>query len=332
MNRTHNKTVVMALCLTLGLAACANQPGGMSAATPANPATMAKDREAILAMAGTFDVTFDFRETVPFVADYKPIPAKVSHGHEVVRVVEDTGRVIRLQHLLVVQEKDKPPIVVKHWRQDWEYEPSQILVYTGPGHWAPQAVPVADRKGAWSQIVYQTDDSPRYGAVGRWTFDNEVAEWTSQPTLRPLARRDAVRHPPYDRYVAVNRHAITPTGWVQEEDNAKVGQKDGRSVTFTHETVVNSYNRATDFNIQAAGDYWAATKQYWAAVRADWDARLASNKQIVVPEVAEDGSATGVRLGDLADDILGGTKKTEAASVAAKAIIDGAPRSWSSAN
>jgi len=329
MNRKYGKTAAKALCLTLTLAlsACATQPGATSAAKPAAGDTMARDREAILAMAGTFDVTFDFRETVPFVADYKPIPPKISKGHEVVKVVEDTGRIIRLQHLLVVQEKDKPPIVVKHWRQDWEYEPSQILVYTGPGHWAPQAVPVADRKGAWSQIVFQTDDSPRYGAVGRWTFDNEVAEWTSQETLRPLARRDATRHPPYDRYVAVNRHAITPTGWVQEEDNAKVGQKDGRSVTFTHETVVNSYNRATDFNIKAADDYWAATKDYWASVRADWDARLAANKQIVVPEVADTGSATGERLGELADDILGGTKKTETASVAAKAIIEGTPKS-----
>jgi len=176
-----------------------------------------------------------------------------------------------------------------------------------------QPVAAADRKNSWSQIVYQTDDSPRYGAVGRWTFDNDVAEWTSQETLRPLARRDAVRHPPYDRYVAVNRHAITPTGWVQEEDNAKVGTKDGRTVTFTHETVVNSYNRATGFPIAAADDYWAATKDYWAKVRADWDAVLAANKQLVVPEVAEDGSSTGAKLGDLADDILGGTKKTETA-------------------
>jgi len=315
-----------ALCLTLlmALPACATQPGPTGAAAD----RMAKDREAILAMAGTFDVTFDFRETVPFVAGYKPIQAKVLGGHEVVKVIEDTGRVIRLQHLLVAEDKpNNPPIVIKHWRQDWEYEPSQILVYSSAGHWAPQTVPAAEAKGSWSQIVYQTDDSPRYGAVGRWTFDNGVAEWTSAQTLRPLARRDAVRHPPYDRYVGVNRHAITPTGWVQEEDNAKIGEKDGRTVTFTHETVVNSYNRATNFPIKAADDYWDATKDYWAAVRADWDARLAANKQLVVPEVAEDGSATGERLGELADDILGGTKKTETASAAAKAIIDGTPGS-----
>jgi hypothetical protein len=326
MPKTQTISAGKALCLTLliALPACATQPGTTGAAAD----HMAKDREAILAMAGTFDVTFDFRETTPFVADYKPIPPKVLRGNEVVKVVEDTGRVIRLQHLLVVQEKpNNPPIVVKHWRQDWEYEPAQVLAYVSAGHWVLQPVAAADRKDSWSQVVYQTDDSPRYGAVGRWTFDNEVGEWTSAETLRPLARRDAVRHPPYDRYVAINRHAITPTGWVQEEDNAKIGMKDGQTVTFTHETVVNSYNRASDFPIAAADEYWAATKDYWATVRADWDARLAANKQLVVPEVAEDGSSTGAKLGDLADDILGGTKKTETASAAAKVIIDGTPKS-----
>jgi hypothetical protein len=319
----------LAAALLLALPACTTPHGPSATATvsPATTAQMKQDRQAILAMAGTFDVTFDFRETVPFVADYTPIPSKVSHGHEVVKLVEDTGRVIRLQHLLVVQEKDKPPIVVKHWRQDWEYEPTQILAYTSAGHWGLKPVSAADRAGSWSQIVFQTDDSPRYGGVGRWEFDNGVARWTSLPTLRPLARRDAVRHPPYDRYVAVNRHAITPKGWVQEEDNAKVGMRDGKSVTFTHEYVVNSYDRATGFQIAAADDYWAKTKDYWAAVRAEWDAKLAADKQIVVPEVAEDGSATGVRLGELADDILGGTKKTDTAVGAAKIVIAGTPKS-----
>jgi hypothetical protein len=316
------------LCLALmgGLPACTTP--AQSGSTQAGAAHFEQDRQAILAMAGTFDVTFDFRETTPFVADYKPIPAKISQGHEVVRVVEDTGKIIRLQHLLVVREKpDQPPIVVKHWRQDWEYEPSQILVYVKSGHWAMQPVAAGDRKGSWSQIVFQTDDSPRYGAVGWWTYDNNVAEWTSQSTLRPLARRDAVRHPPYDRYVAINRHAITPKGWVQEEDNAKVGVKDGKTVTFTHEYVVNSYDRATGFPIEAADDYWAKTKDYWAAVRAEWASRLAADGQLVVPEVAEDGSSTGARLGDIADDIVGGTKTTDTAIAAAKAVIATTPRS-----
>jgi hypothetical protein len=331
--RQHSRwpRAALSLALIATLPACMtpmHSSGIQTSRTQADAAHFEQDRQAILAMAGTFNVTFDFRETTPFVADYTPYPAKVSHGNEVVRVVEDTGKIIRLQHLLVVREKaDSPPIVVKHWRQDWEYEPSQVLTYMSPDHWAMQPVAPGDRKNGWSQTVYQTDDSPRYGAVGWWTFDNGVAEWTSQQTLRPLARRDATRHPPYDRYVAINRHAITPKGWVQEEDNAKVGVKDGKTVTFTHEYVVNTYNRATGFPIEAADDYWAKTKDYWAAVRAEWAARLAANKQLVVPEVAEDGSSTGARLGEIADDILGGTKKTDTAIAAAKAVIATTPQS-----
>ncbi|WP_308419363.1 hypothetical protein [Sphingomonas metalli] len=54
-------------------------------------------------MAGNYKVTSDFRETAPWHADYTPIAAKVSGGHKSVRVIENSGRRIVLQHLLVVK-------------------------------------------------------------------------------------------------------------------------------------------------------------------------------------------------------------------------------------
>ena len=39
-----------------------------------------QDRKSILAMAGDYKVRFDMRETVPFVADYKPLEPKRSGG------------------------------------------------------------------------------------------------------------------------------------------------------------------------------------------------------------------------------------------------------------
>src|SRR5687767_3778000 len=79
-----------------------------------------KDRASILAMAGDYRVRFDMRETVPFVPGYEPLDEKVSGGYEAVRVVEDRGDFISLQHILVVEDDGKP-VVVKHWRQDWTY-------------------------------------------------------------------------------------------------------------------------------------------------------------------------------------------------------------------
>src|SRR5690606_5216907 len=118
-------------------------------------ASLAADRASILAMAGDYKVTFDFRETTAWRADYKPINPKISGGHESVRVIADTPRRIVLQHLLVVKGEDGKSIVVKHWRQDWTYEPETVLVYAGDGKWTLEAVPERMRKGRWSQTVWQ---------------------------------------------------------------------------------------------------------------------------------------------------------------------------------
>jgi len=301
-----------AALLTAPLAALA-QPAAAPTTAPAS--VFEQDRQAILSMAGEFKVKFDFRETTPFVVDYTPIAAKISGGNEVVRVIEDTGRVIRLQHLLVVDAGDGKPMVIKHWRQDWTYEPAEILSYVGPGRWALTPVAAADRKGKWSQTVWQTDDSPRYGGLGRWVYDDGATRWTSEETWRPLARRDAVRKPVYDRYEGVNRHALTPTGWVHEQDNAKIGPRDGKLVTFVHEWVLNTYSRFSDYDVGAADRYWAGTKGYWAQVRKAWDEAALKSKGITLEEEAESGSVTGPTLMGLADEILKG-EKTEAAAIA----------------
>lgn len=284
-------------------------------------ATFEADRAAILGMAGSYAVTFDMRETTAWRPDYTPIPAKVSHGHESVRVVVDTGRHIVLQHLLVVDGGDGKPVVIKHWRQDWTYEPADVLVYAGRGRWNLEAVPEKLRHGRWSQTVWQTDDSPRYGGWGEWTEEGGVRRWRSNWTWRPLARRDAVRHPPYDRYLSINRHSPAPTGWIHWQDNIKMGPVDGKVVPFVQESVLNSYARDPAFDATVADAYWTATSDYWAAVRAAWDAAIADGKGVSVSEVAESGSAGADRLMGLADDVQAKKLTTGAAIARARRVI-----------
>jgi hypothetical protein len=304
-----------------GLALPAIAQTSAPAATPAN-AQFQRDRASILAMAGDYKVRFDFRETVAFVPGYEPIDDKVSGGYESVRVVEDTPERIILQHLLVA-EHDGEHFVIKHWRQDWVYQPAAVLTYQDSGVWTLAPVPDAQRKGAWSQTVWQTDDSPRYGGVGRWEYEGGVARWMSDETARPLARRDAVRKPVYDRYFGTNRHAITPTGWVHEQDNAKSGLKDGKRVTFVHEVVLNTYERSASYKVEAADDYWNKTRDYWAEVRKTWDQAIAQGGGVKVAEEAENGSVTGPSLMGLADQIAEGKTTTAQAVAQAKAVIGG---------
>jgi hypothetical protein len=279
-----------------------------------------QDRADILAMAGTYKVRFDMQEATPWVADYTALERKISGGNEVVRVVEDSGRKIVLQHLLVVEHEGQT-MVIKHWRQDWEYEPARVLVYADTGTWKFEAVPEKFRAGRWSQTVYQVDDSPRYGGWGQFETQGGVRRWRSNWTWRPLARRDAVRNPVYDRYLSINRHQPTPDGWVHWQDNTKLGLKDGKLVPIVQEYVLNTYTRFEGYDVKAADGYWAATKDYWAQVRAEW-ARVAEAKGgIAVTEQADTGTVISARLMDLAEEIQAGKTTTAKAASAARKLI-----------
>lgn len=280
-----------------------------------------RDRAAILAMTGTYRVTFNFHETATFVPGYEPLEPKRSGGFEAVRVIEDTGRTIRLQHLLVVKDEEDKAFIIKHWRQDWTYEPDSVLVYAGPDQWTVKPVDAATRDGAWAQTVWQTDDSPRYGGVGHWSYDRGETRWVSDETARPLARRDAIRKPVYDHYIGINRHALTHAGWVHEQDNAKVGTRDGQPQTIVHEVVLNSYRPSTEFDFAAADSYMAKTATFWAAVRRAWDEVASQTGGIHLVQEAENGSSTGKQLMELADAVNDGKTATSDAVAQARSLI-----------
>jgi hypothetical protein len=316
---TRLKTTIGASLLAVALAgsaALAHPPIAAEQAT----ASFEQDRADILAMAGNYKVRFDMQESTRWDPAYTPLDRKISGGNEVVRVVADTGRKIILQHLLVVQNEGKD-MVIKHWRQDWEYEPARVLVYSDTNTWKWEDVPEKMRTGRWSQTVWQVDDSPRYGGWGQFETQGGLRRWRSNWTWRPLARRDAVRHPVYNRYLSINRHQNTTDGWIHWQDNTKMGTKDGKLVPIVQEYVLNTYTKFDGYNVKAADDYWAATKDYWAAVRTEWD-RIATEKGgIGIEEQAETGTVISARLMELANEVQAKTTTTAKAAAEARKLI-----------
>lgn len=232
-----------------------------------------RDRRAILAMAGPYRVSFDFLEVVRFDPALKQDAPYQSWGTEYVFVAEDRPDFIALQHILtmrVLQEDGKvgEPIVVRHWRQEWRHQAERFLAYQGMNSWAPREVPAAGREGSWVQTVYQVDDSPRYAARGRWQHSEGMSTWLSDETWRPLPRREFSVRKDYDVLVGTNRHTITPTGWVQEENNLKLASVDGRYLS--REYGVARYERIRDFDFSPAEKNFLRTEPFWAEVRAAW--------------------------------------------------------------
>lgn len=322
--RTLSLIAVLMAAAAPAATALASSPVTPVSAEATDTARFERDRQSILAQAGQYRVRFDMNENAVFREGYEALEPKRSGGNEIVRVVYDDGDRISLQHILVMTHEGQS-FVIKHWRQDWVWQPDTVLTYTGPNEWRLSPVSEGDRRGAWSQTVWQTDDSPRYGGVGRWSYDNGVAEWTSEATWRPLARRDAVRNPVYDRYLGTNRHALTPAGWVHIQDNMKIDGAEGaegEGAAVVHEDVTNTYTRWDGYDAGPGDAYWAATQGYWAAVRGLWDAAVAAGNGVIhIPEEPETGVVTGTPLMSLAEKIQAGELTTAAATAQARAII-----------
>jgi uncharacterized protein DUF6607 len=258
-----------------------------------------RDRRAILAMAGTYRASFDFLEVAGFRPGFAPDRPYQSWGTEWVAVVRDEPKAVSLQHLLVmfIQKPDgtvEGPIVTKHWRQDWRYEQRDLLTYRGRNTWAHLRLPASQVKGTWTQSVFQVDDSPRYAAYGRWEHFGNLSTWRSAETWRPLPRREFSVRKDYQVLVGTNRHTITPTGWVQEEDNLKVVLDDaGRPVAsepvVAQELGLNRYERVAGFDDSAARQYAERTGPFWRDVQAAWDEIVRTHERFTLRAAPDQG-------------------------------------------
>lgn len=250
-----------------------------------------RDRRAILAMAGEYRVTFDFLEIASYPPLDRPPAPYQSWGTEKVYVDIDDGKFISLVHILEMRivEKDgsvSEPIVTKHWRQDWQYEPATIVEYRGRDLWQARKLGAAE-KGMWVQTVYQVDESPRYASVGKWEHTPSFSTWLSGETWRPLPRREWSVRDDYQVLIGTNRHTIVPTGWLQEENNLKAVLTDARTLDpvrpyLGREYGVARYERIKAADFSAADRYYERTKRFWQDVRKTWTEAFAKATTITL--------------------------------------------------
>lgn len=237
-----------------------------------------RDRRAILALAGSYRVSFQFVETLGLSEEYEPPRPYFSWGTEHVHVLEAAEGFVSLQHTLVMYfaGDDGPaegPLVTKHWRQDWTYEDRDLHVYRGADRWTRMMLDPEQARGRWTQAVFQVDDSPRYEAVGRWDHSDGLSRWSSSDAWRPLPRREFSVRDDYDVLGGTHVITITPHGWVHEQQNRKlvVGDDPTRARCIAAETGFDRYERILEPDVKAPAErYYRSTGDYWREVRQAW--------------------------------------------------------------
>lgn len=235
-----------------------------------------KDYASIQAMCGCYAVDFRYAETFSEDSSYKKHENYLAKAKaEWIFVAEESKDRLVLQHLLIVRDST----VIKHWRQDWLYEHPLLLEYQPEKTWQKRQYSADEVAGTWSQFVYQVDDSPRYSGKATWVHRDARSYWESTSNA-PLPRREFSKRSDYNLMQRKNRHEITASGWVHEQDNLKILQKDGVSKLIVEEKGRNTYTKIPDEACAAAQQWWEAHKAYWAIVRAEWENVIASGDRL----------------------------------------------------
>lgn len=270
------KTRNLLAILAIGTGICAN-------------AQSQQDVKAIKAMTGCYDVSFNFAETFTHQKDYEKKKNYRSGALEWITVAEESPKKIELQHILIVNPQGSgKDAVVKHWRQDWKYENTDLHVFDKNSHWKYKKLSPESVKGQWTQVVYQVDDAPRYSGSGTWVHVDGRTYWESTADA-PLPRREYKSRKDYNVMVRGNHQEIFDWGWIHDQDNKKVVRTDGApDVTIVEEKGLEYYKKVEDGKCIVAQNYWNEYAPMWKTVRQTWDEELAKNKDLNVQPNVED--------------------------------------------
>lgn len=234
-----------------------------------------QDKKAIKNMCGCHHVTFEYAETFSPDTAYKIHEPHRSGGLEWIFTDEESNDKIVLQHLLVIDDST----IIKHWRQDWLYQNTNVYRYIEDLQWKFHKLPKEKIKGQWTQKVYQVDDSPRYEATATWIHADGKHYWESQADA-PLPRREFSTRSDYNVLRRGNRHILTDYGWLHEQDNTKVLRDANGEKIIAMEKGLNKYRKLDDSECKAAKDWWRKNRAYWVHVRAVWNEIFAKGQDL----------------------------------------------------
>lgn len=227
----------------------------------------AQDINAIKAMCGCYDITFKYTETFAPEIDYEQHHDYTASATELALLIEDGENKLSIQHLLVLMDT----MVIKHWRQDWEYENTKVYHYTKDNSWDFKSLTEEEVKGQWTQKVYQVDDSPRYSGSATWIHADGKHYWENKSDS-PLPRREYSKRSDYNVMYRGNRQEITDFGWIHEQDNDKVIRENGEEdVLLAQEKGYNTYTKVADDKCKVALEWWKEHKDFWSKARSSWE-------------------------------------------------------------
>lgn len=250
----------------------------------ASQAQAPNDKAILNKLCGCFNIDFKYAETFAPDTAYNFHKAEdITNVTELALPIEESENKIVIQHLLMVGNS----MVIKHWREEWTYQNTDIWIFKGDKTWVKQQRNKNEVKGKWTQTVWEVADEPRYQGYSQFVqIDNKIV-WQNT-TDAPLPRREYTVRNDYNILNRTNRLNITDSGYIHEQDNKKIIRTNNIDKLLVEEKGYNIYKKINDTACQAAKIYWEKNKTYWTKVRNIWANHLATNSIIKLKNKVND--------------------------------------------
>lgn len=241
-------------------------------------------KENIEKLCGCFSVNFKYAETFSPDNTYKFHEREEMNATELVLPIEKSDRKMVMQHLLVINDT----MIIKHWREEWEYESPVLYEYAGNKTWNKKQLPASDVAGKWTQTVWEVNDEPRYQGISSWIANDGKVFWESTADA-PLPRREYTVRNDYNIMKRHNRIVLTKDGYMHEQDNDKIVRAAGATdKLLAQEKGYNSYYKMDNSQCAAAEKWWKTNEAFWNVVRAEWQGKISTASTVAVKARVED--------------------------------------------
>jgi hypothetical protein len=259
---------------------------GLFAAATANAQTD-NGKKNIEKLCGCFSVNFKYAETFSPDPKYKYHDREEMNATELALPIETTDNKVVIQHLLVISDS----MVIKHWREEWEYESPVLYSFAGNKEWKKNTLKPADVKGKWTQTIWEVNDEPRYQGISAWVNNNGKTYWESTVDA-PLPRREYTMRSDYNILKRGNRLLLTDKGYTHIQDNEKIQRTDGKEQLIAEEKGYNTYMKMNDSECAVAKEWWKKNEAFWKVVRREWDQKIEGAETIHVKSKVEEKQLT----------------------------------------
>lgn len=265
--------------------------------------------DQVKGMAGCYIVDYNYSENEVLDSEYSLDPRVYDASKyivkELVRVVDESASMVRLQHFMQAESFDGDVLfMMRHHGEVWQQAPDFRYRYEGRfdgnDHWALESLDGTENQ--WVRAITNLDDGLRYQCLGSWTEERSYSQFECK-AFSPIPGRETrdMGRTDYNTMQRSTQVALFGQSWLEKQKNIKVDFSRDRSRELAGEVGKIWSVRVPDEECATVSS-WADERQaFWDILAQAWDEAYDGSRPFKEIKYV-DGSTRGQKISQLLEE------------------------------